>query len=323
MKKSLIFLTIIVLVFGSLIGCSTTDNETDGDVTEPSVNEEPIVEENVATEYPVTVTDNMGNEVTIKAEPKRIISITPSNTEDLAAIGCIDALVGVSSYDSDDVQEKAEFVFEELNSPNVEQIVNLNADLIVLGSHNYEIQQTLAGLELDIPVVYYDPQTIDSVFTTIESFGLITNKQAEATKVINGMKEKLQAIADKIASIPDDEKVRVFVEVSEGLWSTGPTTFMNELIVTAGGINVVEEAGWVQYNEEDAIEKNPEVYVTTYGYYVPDAVSQVLAREGWENVEAIKNQRVVDVNSDLVNRPGPFIIDAIEEFAKAFYPDIF
>lgn len=323
MKKGLIFLTIIVLVFASLIGCSSTDNDTEGDVSDPGMNEEPIVVEEVSTEYPLTITDDMGNEVVINAEPKRIISITPSNTEDLVAIGCGDTLVGVSSYALPEVQEKAEFIFEELNSPNIEQIIDLNADLIVLGSHNFEIQQTLAELDLGIPVVKFDPQTIDSVFSTIETFGVITNKQAEATEVLNGMKEQQQSISEKIASIPEEEKVNVFVEISEGFWTAGTGTFMSELVEMAGGINIVEDAGWIQMNEENAIEKNPQVIVTTYGYYVPDVLDIVLDREGWEDVDAIKNQRVVDVNSDLVNRPGPFVMDAVMEFAKAFYPELF
>lgn len=138
------------------------------------------------------------------------------------------------------------------------------------------------------------------------------------------MKQKQGEIVNKLAGIKPADKVRVWVEVAPDLFTAGKDTFMNELITKVGGINIVDDAsGWPQYSAEKVLAKNPQVVLTTYGYYVKDPVGSVLGRTGWQNVDAVKNKRVVDLDSNIVTRPGPRIIDGMELIAKALYPELF
>jgi iron complex transport system substrate-binding protein len=84
-----------------------------------------------------------------------------------------------------------------------------------------------------------------------------------------------------------------------------------------------DQEGWVQMDQEAIIDRNPDVIITTYGFYTENATEQVLSRQGWENVNAIKNMQVIDVDSDTVTRSGPRIVEGVEELAKAVYPEVF
>lgn len=308
LKKSFILLTVALLVIGILSGCSSTTDNT-----------EVITEKG----YPVTVKDDTGHEVTIESEPTRIISLMPSITETLFALGLEDKVIGVTAFDNypENVQEKVEYVFQDGLKPNVEQIVNLQPDLILLGSLNEDLASQLN--DLNIPVVTLNPQNLDAVYQSIETLGIITNTQEKADEMVQAMKEKEASIIKKVATLDENEKVRVWVEVSIDLWTAGKGTFMDELITKAGGINIVDQDGWIQYNEEKILDANPQVILTTYSYYVPNPSETILNREGWQDVEAVQTKHIVDLDSDLVTRTGPRIVDGFEEIAKALYPDLF
>lgn len=320
MKKSFKILTIVILIFSLLSGCSSSQ-----EITSATDQGENNGRSNgtLTTIYPLTIKDYTGKEVTIPAEPQRIITLFPSNTEILFELELDDKVIAVTVNDDYplNVQENAEYIFTDGLNPNIEQVINLNPDLIVFGAHSDELIKSYSNL--NIPVVKYNPQSLNEVYQTIEDLGVITNTQGKAQQLIADMKVKEEAIDIKIANINDSNKKRVWVEVSSDLWTSGKDTFMNELIEKAGGINVVDIPGWVQYSEEKVIEKNPEVIFTTYGNNDSNAVINILNREGWNGVDAVKDNRVYDVDSSLVNRPGPRIVDAIEEFAKALYPDLF
>lgn len=319
LKKSLLVLSMFLLLFG-MVGCSlSTDQSTEGAVSE----NEQIKVNQQETIYPLTIKDGTGTELTLSSEPKRIVSLIPSLTEALYAIGAGDSVVGVTIFDNypKEAQANAEYVFEDALNPNLEQIIALNPDLIVMGPYNEELTEKIRSL--NIPVAKYDPQNIDQVYQTIEGLGMITNKNDIAFELVSTMKEKEEAIIEKTKAIPDEEKVNVWVEIAQDYWTAGKGTFIDELVTKAGGINIVNENGWIQYSEEQIIASNPEVIITTYGYYDPNAVDNVYTRTGWQGIDAVVNKRVVNINDDLVNRPGPRIIDGLEEMAKTLYPNLF
>lgn len=319
LKKSLLVLSMFLLLFG-MVGCSlSTDQSTEGAVSE----NEQIKVNQQETIYPLTIKDGTGTELTLSSEPKRIVSLIPSLTEALYAIGAGDSVVGVTIFDNypEAAQANAEYVFEDALNPNLEQIIALNPDLIVMGPYNEELTEKIRSL--NIPVAKYDPQNIDQVYQTIEGLGMITNKNDIAFELVTTMKEKEEAIIEKTKAISDNERVNVWVEIAQDYWTAGKGTFIDELVTKAGGINIVNENGWIQYSEEQIIASNPEVIITTYGYYDPNAVDNVYTRTGWQGIDAVVNKRVVNINDDLVNRPGPRIIDGLEEMAKTLYPNLF
>ena len=107
------------------------------------------------------------------------------------------------------------------------------------------------------------------------------------------------------------------------MYAAGKNTFMDEMLTIIHAENVVTEEEWPKMDQEAIIASNPDVIITTYGFYTDDAVEQVLSREGWQDINAVKNKQVVDVESDKVNRSGPRLVEGVEEFAKAVYPDVF
>lgn len=276
------------------------------------------------TTYPFNITDDSKKEVTIPAQPKRIVSLVPATTETLYALGIGDRVVGVTKYDDypQEALQKAEYVFEDSLKPNTEQILNLNPDLIILGMQDQKTIDTIRNLK--VPVVQFNPQSLSATYDTLLKIGQITNTQTEAQKLVTAMQQKEKSITDKVAGISKNERPRVWIEVDPTLFTAGEGTFLNELITKAGGQNIASDVkDWAQYSAEQVIAKNPQVILDTYSYFIPNVKETILVRSTWQNLDAIKNNRVVDLDSNMVTRPGPRIVDGMESIAQALYPDLF
>ncbi|MCB8817061.1 ABC transporter substrate-binding protein [Desulfosporosinus shakirovi] len=316
-KESLTLMALILCFPLFLTGCGSTT---------PKANMPAGETPTTLTTYPLTINDDSGGSVTLAAQPKRIISLVPSATETLFALGSGDTVVSVTKWDNYpvDVQKEVEYVFEDSIRPNSEQILELEPDLIVMGLMGNDQKDIEAIRNLKIPVVTINPQTLAETYQTIEMFGKLTDTQEKAHQIVSGMKEKEQVIVEKIKTIKDSERLKVWTEVDENLYTPGEGTFLNELLTKAGGNNIAADVqGWGQYNSEQVVAKDPQVIFTTYGYYRKDAVVNIIARQGWQNVEAVKNKRVFELDSDMVSRTGPRIVDGLESIAKALYPDLF
>lgn len=317
MKKLHILFVALLLSFSVLVGCNATNNE------KPEENQETTETKEAA--YPLTLTDAMGEEVTIEEEPKKVVSLIPSNTEITFALGQGEKVVGVTDFDN--YPEEVSSI-EKIGGMqfNVEKIISLEPDVVLAhasGAHNSKEgldQLRNAGITV---FVVEDATSFDGVYETIATIGQITGAKEEADKVINEMKAKVEEIKRKASEIKEEDQKTVFIEVDPTLYTAGKGTFMDQMLMMINAKNIIEEEGWPQVSAEAVIEKNPDVIITTYGYYTPDAVEQVLARDGWQDVKAIQTKRVVDVNSDKVTRSGPRLAEGVEELAKAIYPDVF
>lgn len=308
---------VLVLSLTLLTGCGSAT---------PEPNKQSDVTSTTQTTYPLALKDDSGASVTLAAQPKRIISLVPSATETLFALGLEGNVVAVTKWDNfpKDVQKNMEYIFQDGLHPNAEQILKLNPDLIVMGLMGNDTKNIEAIRNLKIPVVVINPQTLVATYQTIETFGKLTNAQEKANKIVSDMKEKEQTIAKKVETIKDSDRLKVWTEVDENLFTPGDETFLNELLTKAGGKNIARDVkGWAQYNSEQVIAKNPQVIFETYGYYQKDAVANITTRKGWQDVEAVKNKRVLELDSDLVTRTGPRIVDGLEAISKALYPDLF
>lgn len=317
LKNKLLSLLILVLFLSLLTGCGSAA---------PESKTQPDVSETTQITYPLTFKDDSGIRVTLPSQPKRIVSMVPAATETLFALGLQENVIAVTKWDDYpvDVQKKVEYVFQDSVNPNVEQILKLNPDLIVLGLMGTDPKTIESIRNLKVPVFVVDPQTIEATYQTIGTFGQLTNTQEQAKKLVSDMKEKEQSIATKIATIKSTDRLKVWTEVDDYLFTPGQGTFLNELLTKAGGINIADDVeGWGQYNSEQVITKNPQVIFETYDYYQKDAVAKIITRNGWQNVDAVKNKRVVALDSNMVTRPGPRIVDGLESIAKALYPDLF
>ncbi|MGG3820238.1 ABC transporter substrate-binding protein [Geobacillus thermodenitrificans] len=309
-------LVALFLLAAVLVGCSGGTNSN----AQPAKKEEPKTEQ---AAFPVTVKDGLGEDVTIKAEPKKIVSLIPSNTEIAYALGLGEKIVGVSDFDNypDDVKTKTKVGSMEFN---VEKIISLKPDLVLAhasSAHNSKdgLQQLKdAGITV---LVVHNAASFNEVYASIELIGKATGTADKAEQIIHGMKEKLTQIKEKAKQIPADKQANVWIEVSPPpqLYTTGKGTFMDEMLQVISAKNVAGSLeGWPMVTEEQAVAYKPDVIITTYG-----GAKQVLERAAWKDVPAVKNKRVYDVNTDLVSRPGPRLVEGVEELAKAIYPDVF
>ncbi|MFZ3588595.1 ABC transporter substrate-binding protein [Bacillus sp. DJP31] len=283
-------------------------------------------EEVTVAGFPVTITDALDIEITIENQPERIVSLIPSNTEIVYALDSGDKLVGVSDFDNypEEVTTKEKIGGMEFN---VEKIISLKPDLVL--AHESSAGTAQGGLDQlrssgITVVVVPDATSFEGVYDSIKLIGTITGTLNKAKEIVGNMQIKLEEIKEKASAVT--EKSTVWVEVSPApeIYTTGRGTFIHEILETIGATNAAgDQEGWVMFTEEDAVILNPDVVVTTYGYYVENPKQQVLARAAWSEVTAIKNERVYDVHSDKVTRSGPRLIEGVEELAKAVYPEIF
>ncbi|WP_101842804.1 ABC transporter substrate-binding protein [Halobacillus sp. Marseille-P3879] len=323
MKKYWRYIGAVCLSAGLLAGCADDSNEETNEETPEESSEEASSGE---TSYPLTVEDAMANEVEIEEDPERIISLIPSNTEIVYELGAGDEVVGVTENDNypEEVTELEQVGGMEIN---VEKVLSLEPDLVLAhasGAHNS--QEALDQIEeAGIPVyVVEDATSFDGVYDTINTIGELVNEQESAEEIVTGMQEDVDSIEAKAEEIEETKSVFVEVSPEPEIYTTGTGTFMNEMLEMIQAENAAaDEEGWVQLNEEAVIDMQPDVIVTTYGYYTEDPVAQVTGREGWEEVPAVANEEVIDVHSDLVTRSGPRLVEGLEELAEAVYPDTF
>jgi iron complex transport system substrate-binding protein len=314
-------LLVFLLTFGLLFGCNSENASNQANDKKQETKTEEAA-------FPVTLKDGLGEEVTIQSEPKRIVSLIPSNTEIAYALGLGEKIVGVNDFDNypEDVKKKEKIGGMEFN---VEKIISLKPDLVL--AHASSANNSKDGLkqlkDAGITVlVVNDAKTFDDVYHSIEMIGKATGTTKKANEIIENMKTKLEAIKEKAKNIKEKDKMKVWVEVSPApeIYTAGKGTFIDDMLKVISAKNVAgDQEGWPMFTEEKAVALNPDVIITTYGYYVKDAAKQVMARPAWKDVPAVKNKRVYDVNSDLVTRPGPRLVEGVEELAKAIYPEVF
>lgn len=324
-KKSLFLSIMFSMMIVFMIGCGVSEEKTtdknDTTVESNSTNE---VKDNSA--FPVTVIDGTGEEVTIDSEPQTIVSVIPSNTEITFALGQGDKVIGVDEYSNypPEVQKIEKIGNQEMN---VEKILALQPDLALVTDfqheNNADILQQFKDAGIDV-IVIGSAESFENVYNTISLIGQVTGAPEEAETIVQEMKDRLAEIQEKAKAVT--EKKRVWVEVSPApdIFTTGKDTFMNEMLEVINATNTAgEKTGWVKLTEEEIVTLNPEVIITTYGYYVEKPEEGVLSRAGWDEVPAIKAKQVFDVNNDTVTRPGPRLIDGVETLAKLIYPEIF
>lgn len=270
----------------------------------------------------ITVTDDSGAELTLENNPERIVSLTPSNTEILFALGLGDRVVGVTTYCDypEEVNEKTKI--GDLQG-NVEEIVALEPDLVVSKAIlNDDVVSKLRNL--NIPVLCVNPESLDGVYRAIELISKVTGTESSGDKLSSEMKERIEAVEQKVASIPEAERLKVFIEVgNEPLYTAGTKSSVDELLSLAGGINIAGDVeGYQMYSLESVVKNNPDAILALDSYYV-DVEAEIKKRSGWDTIKAVQEDNLIIDLDNLLNRPGPRSADAVETIAKELYPDLF
>ena len=271
------------------------------------------------------VTDREGTEVNIPTKIEKIISTAPSNTEVLMALGLGNKLVAIDKYSTDIEGINTELPQIDFSNPDAETIIGLEPDIVIASGHNKtgSAEDPFKAIsEAGIPVVYIpSSDSIDGIYKDIEFIADVVNEKSKGKEIVDDIKaqvEEIKAIGDTIT-----DKKSVYFEISPApyLSSFGKSTFLNEMIEIIGAKNIFEnEEGWVSPTAEAIIDANPDVIITNAGY-MENPTEEIKSRDAWENINAIKNNEVYLVDKNASSRPSQNVIKALEQMAKAVYPE--
>ena len=288
----------------TLAGCGDRDGAT-------SSSEDPKPTATSA-DYPVTI-DAVNGEVTLDQQPERIVSLSPSATEILFAIGAGDQVVAADEYST--YPQQAPITELSAYDPNVEAIAGYSPDLVVIANDTNGIVGALA--KLDIPtIVNPAPATIDEGYDGIAALGLATGHVDETAKVVADMRAEMEKALDAAPQ----EGLRVYHELDEKHYAASSSSFIGSVYDSLGATNIADPAdkqtsGYPQLTEEAIIAADPELIVITD--QVSYTADDVASRPGWENVSAVKNGNIVTVDADISSRWGPRLPQLIESIADA------
>ncbi len=271
--------------------------------------------------FPAAVVDFQGRSTTVAKRPERIVSIGPSNTELLFALGAGDRVVGVDDFSD---QPAAAATKDKVGGVkvNVEKVVSLRPDLVVSVKFSDGTIERLVSS--GAPVVIVDPQSLAEVSRSAVLLG--TAIGANGQKLASDMESRVDAVRAKTAAV--SSRPRVFHEVDASdpskLFTVGPGSFIAEIVDIAGGANVAARAGsaYPQLSPEEIVRLDPEVIVLADADYGMTP-ALVAARQGWSQISAVRLKRIYTIPDSLVSRPGPRVADAIEAYAKILHPELF
>ena len=262
----------------------------------------------------VTVTDMAGREITLDAPATKVVALTASDCEILAALGAEDTLVGRGEY-CDYPESVLEVPAVQSGADtNLEQIIALEPQVVVMAKMAQTEEQVAALEKAGIRVVVSDAQDIEGVYTAIRLIGALVGRNDEAEAMVADMQSTFADIAAK----SENTGKTVYFEVSPlqwGLWTAGKGTFMDELATMCGLTNAFADVeGWAEISEEQVLERDPDYIVTISMYYGegPTPVEEIKSRAGWDALKAVQNDAIFNADSNEVSRPGPRLKDAAE-----------
>ena len=266
----------------------------------------------------IVVTDMFGREVTLSEPATRIVVMQPSDCEILCAIGCEDAIVGRGQYVDYPASILDVPVVQSGAETNVEEILALQPQVVLMNSMSQSEEQVKQLEENGVKVVVSATSNIESVYTAIQLIGKLMGKNAEAEAVITDMQTTFEEIRAKTSG----ETKKVYFEISPPpyLYTAGSSSYMNELAEICGITNIFgdQEDAWLMISEEQVIERNPDyiVLITNMG---SAGVEEMLSREGWGDISAIKNRKVFNDDDSCMARPSPRLKDAAIELYNFVY----
>lgn len=277
---------------------------------------------------PIEVTDQLGRVVRLETAPQRIISLAPSNTEVLFALGLADRVVAVTDYCNYPPEAEAKPSIGGFSTPNMEEIVALSPDLILATSiHESKVISQLESKGLT--VLALNPKTVNEVLEAILLTGKVAGVEENASELAAEMQQRIKAVTDKIASLSPEEKLKTCYVVwfsDEGLMVAGADTLQDEIIDKAGGLNIgMEVKDYASIDIETVIGLNPEVMIvgTGHGSSGNDTFDYTRTEARLRDIDARQNERIYGVDSDSATRPGPRIVDGLEQFARFIHPELF
>lgn len=276
----------------------------------------------------IKMEDDLGIKVTLAGPAQRIVSLAPSNTELLFAVGLGERLVGVTEFcNYPEAARKIEKV-AGFNTMSVEKIVAAKPDLVVASRGNEpEGLETLR--RLGIPVFGLDIQTIDQMLMAVERLGKLGGVEERARGVESALEKRVNRVRAQVDSLEERPRV-MWGYWGEPVYTAGAGTMIDDIFTVAGGINMGRQApgAWPQVGLETVVSWAPEVIITTYHPQSPAPevlqadVEKLRQMDGWKEVPAVKEGRIHYIDADVLNRPGPRLVEALEQVAALLHPGL-
>jgi len=280
-----------------------------------------------AAAQPVELTDGLGHAVKLAGPAQRIVSLAPSNTEILFALGAGAQVVGRDAFsDFPPDAKQVPDIGSSLDKLNTEAIVAQKPDLVLAADINSADQiKTLQDLGLTVYQVS-NPKDFDGLYQNLVAVGQLTGHGPAAQTLIDDSKARVAAVAEKVKGAAAKPKVYYELDATDPAkpFTPGPGTFVDMLITLAGGQNIggTLKSQWAQISSEELVAQDPDIILlgdAAYGI----SVESVGQRAGWGNLKAVKASAVYTFDDNLVSRPGPRLVDGLETIARLLHPDLF
>jgi iron complex transport system substrate-binding protein len=286
-----------------------------------------VVEPLLIGAFPVgaqrAVKDELGREIVIPDVPMRIVSLAPNITEILYALDLGHRIVGVTRYSDYPNEARQKPKVGTYVNFNIEKIVSLRPDLII-ATYGGNPKAAIFGLEkLGFAIYVTKATTVEDVLTMIENIGMITNTKGRALKIVGRLKRRIDRVTDRVQHAP---RPVVFLQINaKPLMTVGKGSFHDQVIALAGGKNLAEESTirYPHYSIEDVLQREPDyILISTMdrtGFFEQQKAQWMR----WGNIPAVQNNRIYFIDSDLVDRASPRIVDGLEEMARLIHPTLF
>jgi len=272
---------------------------------------------------PLKFVDEVGRIVVFPFPPKRIVSLAPNITEILFGLGLDEEIVGVSIHCNFPEKARSKVRVGSYLSPDLEKIISLKPDLVIAtGAGN--TRDTVERLQkLGLPTYVIFPKNFYDILRSIRHLGQVNNREKEALRIIQGMEKRSQRVIEITKGLP---RPKVFVQIGDApIIAIGRGSFADDLIRLAGGENIAgkEKEMYPQLGIEEILRRAPEVILISS--MNPKAEYHKIFPEWarWKIIPAVRDGRIHLIDSDLIDRPSPRIVDGLEEMARFFHPQQF
>jgi iron complex transport system substrate-binding protein len=267
------------------------------------------------------VTDEAGKRVRLPAHPQRIVTLAPNLTEIVYAIGAGSRLVGNTTFCDYPPEARQVAKVGDTLQPNIERIIALRPEVIFVSTASQLETFTKQLDERGIAVFVTDPHDLEGVFHSIKTLGDLLGQQEQAEKLVGNLRSRAAAVEDAVRARP---VVTVFYQVSPSpLWTAGRRSWITDLIRRAGGKSVTSEVEgeWMRYSDEAAMASRPEAIIMATSDSMSGEKMEVAA--ALQRSPAALNKHVYGINGDFLSRPGPRLVDGLEQMARVLHPEVF
>ncbi len=285
-----------------------------------SCSQEPAIATPKTSGFPISVADDTGHQITLQEPPSAIISLSAGHTEILYALGAGGQIIAADNF-SDCPAKASQLTHLDSYAPSVESIIALKPDLVILFFDPGDLVNSLSAANIPA-LLLQSPASVSKVYRQIDLLGQVTGHPDETGALITRMRDAIAAVTKKLEGV--DQGPKVFHEVDNTYYTSGPGSFVADLYKLLKARNVADATGqpFPQMTSEAIVQADPEVIILA-DEVAGESADTVSARPGWSGISAVKNKRIHAINPDIISRPGPRLVEALQTLAKLLYPDKF